>query len=254
MCSSDLTQKNGFIDEKFLEDESKMVWKEFSQEDAACWSGVGYIFGKKLAKKLGVTVGLIGCNWGGTSASTWMGETRMWKDTDMRIYLEEYYKKNEGISAEEQKAAYEKYIEEIDIWNANVAKCYEENPAYEWSEILERCGECQWPGPINMYNPYRPAGLYETMVKRIAPYSMRGFLYYQGESDDHRPSIYAKMLRGVIEEWRALWEEDTMPFLFVQLPMHKYMKLDLKLLAFLLIHLYIMRIIFRFFPSIYNPS
>ena len=60
------TQKRGNLDEMFYEDENNTAWSQASKDNSRAWSAVGFFFGRKLAKDLGVTVGLIGCNWGGT--------------------------------------------------------------------------------------------------------------------------------------------------------------------------------------------
>lgn len=216
------TQKNGYMDETFFANERMMVWKEFSEEAAACWSGVGYLFGKRLAEHLGVTVGLIGCNWGGTSASAWMSKDSILAEDALKIYWEEYEAKVRGRSIEEQEQEYRAYEEYRDAWNVRCGQCYAENPNIEWDEVLRICGDSRWPGPINCCNPYRPAGLYDTMVRRVAPYSMRGFLFYQGESDDHRPDTYERLLKRMVGDWRREWYEEDMPFLMVQLPTHQY--------------------------------
>lgn len=91
-----------------------------------------------------------------------------------------------------------------------------------WDKVQEILGPCQWPGPKSCMNPFRPSGLYNTILKRLVPYTLRGFLYYQGESDDHKPGMYQKLLTRLIKQWRADWEDQTLPFLFVQLPMHRY--------------------------------
>lgn len=73
-------------------------------------------------------------------------------------------------------------------------KCDEQialNPGIEWEELLKICGEWKWPG----------------------------FLYYQGEGDDYKPGMYQKLLTRLIYQWREDWEEPTLPFLIVQLPM-----------------------------------
>ena len=65
-----------------------------------------------------------------------------------------------------------------------------------------------------------PGCLYEHMLKTVAPFGIRGFLWYQGESDDDVPGLnvlYKDMLTGLIGDWRKLWGEE-LPFLFVQLP------------------------------------
>ncbi len=216
------TQKNGFIDEAFLRNEEMMVWKRFDSESARCWSAVGYLFGKRLSEALGVTVGLIGCNWGGTSASAWMSKEYLASDKDTNTYLEDYYKLIAGKSREEQIKEYDDYIAFEAEWNEKCAKCYEENPSISWDEVQEKIGVCEWPGPMGCKNPFRPCGLYETMLNRVTPYSIKGWLYYQGESDDHKPAYYYKMMDLLIKQWRHDWNDEEMPFLFVQLPGHQY--------------------------------
>lgn len=216
------TQKIAYMDERFYEMEDKTGWNEFSEEAAQNWSAVGYIYGKKLAKELGVTIGIIGCNWGGTSASCWMDEESLSEDKDLNTYLEEYNKAIEGKTEEEQIREYREYEAFAEVWNAKCNKLYEEQPGIEWDEVQEIIGQCPWPGPKNCMNPFRPAGLYHCMVQRIMPYTLRGFIYYQGESDDHKPQMYQKLLARLIRQWREDWEDQTLPFLLVQLPMHRY--------------------------------
>lgn len=216
------TQKKGYLDEDFYATEKLMCWKEFNEQDAACWSGVGYLFAKELAAKLGVTVGLIGCNWGGTSASAWTSKDSLLSDRDVSVYWTDFEEKNRGVSMEEQIAAYLAYEKFHEEWTQKQVALYQENPSIGWDEVQEILGPCQWPGPMNGRNPFRPAGLYETMVLRVAPYTMRGVLFYQGESDDHRPKLYRRLFTIMMEEWRRVFMEKELPFLFVQLPMHRY--------------------------------
>lgn len=216
------TQKKGFLDDDFFRTEKMMCWKEFSEQDAACWSGVGYLFGKELSEKLGVTVGLIGCNWGGTSASHWMSKESLLSDRDIAVYWEEFEERIQGKSVEEQIAEYKAYEEYQKQWEEKQVKAYETNPNLSWTELQEQIGPCRWPGPLNARNPLRPAGLYECMLLRVAPYTLRGVIFYQGESDDHRPRTYAALFGRMIAQWRKVFLEPVLPFLFVQLPMHRY--------------------------------
>jgi len=216
------TQKNAYKDEYFYEAERNSSWSTFDRERAKCWSAVGYFFAKRLAAELGVPIGVIGCNWGGTSASCWMDKDTLLRDAELRSYVEDYEAAIAGKSEKEQieeYRAYEKYDAE---WNARASLCYAEDPAMSWDEVIRRCGENKWPGPMGCINPFRPAGLYECMLQRVMPYTLRGFLYYQGESDDHKPKMYERLLRELIIKWREDWEDINLPFLMVQLPMHRY--------------------------------
>jgi sialate O-acetylesterase len=70
----------------------------------------------------------------------------------------------------------------------------------------------------------RIGGLYDPMVKPLAPYGLRGFLWYQGESnlmaDDGL--IYTAKMRALIDGWRAAWRIPDAPFYYVQLAPHLY--------------------------------
>jgi len=57
------------------------------------------------------------------------------------------------------------------------------------------------------------------MVKRIAPYTITAFLYYQGETDADHPQFYRELLTALISFWRELFRDHSLPFLMVQLPM-----------------------------------
>ena len=62
---------------------------------------MGYFFAKELAEKLGVVVGVIGCNWGGTSASYWMSRESLEADRDTNEYLIDVDKISKGKTEEE---------------------------------------------------------------------------------------------------------------------------------------------------------
>ena len=216
------TPKMATMDEEFYRAEEASYWNEFDSESARAWSAVGYIFAKKLSEELGVTVGIIGCNWGGTSASCWISKKALREDAELISYLDEYEKAIEGKSVEEQILEYKEYLEYQNRFDKMSSELYKKDPDISWNKVQEICGENRYPGPINCVNPMRPSGLYECMLRRIMPYTLKGFIYYQGESDDHKPLMYQKLLTRLIRQWREDWEDQTLPFLNVQLPMHRY--------------------------------
>ena len=60
--------------------------------------------------------------------------------------------------------------------------------------------------PIGPKHFCRPGGLYESMVKAVAPYGIRGVIWYQGESDgDTHPETYETLFPALIADWRRLW-------------------------------------------------
>lgn len=63
-----------------------------------------------------------------------------------------------------------------------------------------------------------PTGLYNTMAAPAINYRIKGFLWYQGETNSSRPKEYAKLLPALIADWRSKWGQGDLPFLYAQLP------------------------------------
>jgi sialate O-acetylesterase len=71
--------------------------------------------------------------------------------------------------------------------------------------------------PLDPSSPRIPASLYNAMIAPLAPYTINGFIWYQGESDAAIPTIYAQLFPLLIASWRAAWGDNRLPFYFVQL-------------------------------------
>ena len=70
--------------------------------------------------------------------------------------------------------------------------------------------------PINAQN--QPTALYNAMVAPAINYTIKGFLWYQGEANAGRAEEYAKLQPAQIIDWRNKWDQGELPFLYVQLP------------------------------------
>ncbi|GAB4022918.1 sialate O-acetylesterase [Spirosoma migulaei] len=71
-------------------------------------------------------------------------------------------------------------------------------------------------GGINAQN--QPTALYNAMVAPEINYAIKGFCWYQGESNADKPQEYQTLLPALINDWRRLWKQESLPFLYVQLP------------------------------------
>lgn len=77
-----------------------------------------------------------------------------------------------------------------------------------------QCG----PAPEMDFLNRKPTGLYNAMVAPCLSYTVKGVLWYQGESNDRSPDTYEDLLRRLILNWRENWKQDTLPFVVAQLP------------------------------------
>ena len=80
--------------------------------------------------------------------------------------------------------------------------------------IGAKCDPC----PASTFFPGKPLGLYNAMLYPIVNYTLKGMVWYQGESNADRAYEYKTALSLLIGEWRKLWGLGELPFLFVQLP------------------------------------
>lgn len=63
----------------------------------------------------------------------------------------------------------------------------------------------------------QPTSLYNAMVAPLTNFKIKGFLWYQGESNLSHPGSYREYLPALISDWRQQFNAPDKPFLFVQL-------------------------------------
>lgn len=69
-------------------------------------------------------------------------------------------------------------------------------------------------------DPNMPTVLYNAMIKPLAPFAIKGAIWYQGESNAERAYRYRDLMQSMILDWRALWGYDF-PFYITQITGYK---------------------------------
>ncbi|MDR2556939.1 MAG: sialate O-acetylesterase, partial [Bacteroidales bacterium] len=64
---------------------------------------------------------------------------------------------------------------------------------------------------------WKPACLYNAMLAPLLNYTVKGVIWYQGESNTARANDYKKEFTTLINDWRSKWNQGDFPFLYVQL-------------------------------------
>ncbi len=74
------------------------------------------------------------------------------------------------------------------------------------------------------FNSTIGASLYHSMVEPLVPYALRGFIWYQGESNlmNIESAIYTDKMRALIGGWRTAWDRTDAPFYYVQIAPYRY--------------------------------
>jgi sialate O-acetylesterase len=93
-------------------------------------------------------------------------------------------------------------------------------PAGTWRYRVEWSVERHSPRPQPPALPEPRAQLsqlYNGMVHAFTRLPIRGFLWYQGESNAFRAAHYQKSFPLMIQAWRKAWRKADLPFYFVQL-------------------------------------
>lgn len=203
-------------------EETPSRWQVVGPDTAAELSAVAYYAARELAGALDVHVGILECFWGGTYAHCWLPRDLLASFPEGRRRLE-WYDARVGDKTdarfEAECAAYQK---EVDAWNERIAARRAADPDVSWTVLNRECGLYPWPPPAGRTGYQRPGNLYESMLRRVCPYALRGFWYYQGEQDEEWPADYETELTCLVRRWRADWQDEDghLPFLLVQLPMY----------------------------------
>ncbi|MDR0419304.1 MAG: sialate O-acetylesterase, partial [Prevotellaceae bacterium] len=182
---------------------NSLKWKNATGDDVGEMSAVAYYFAKELQGNLGVPVGIVCCYKGGTAAEVWMSKESLEKNADFKPILIRYDSILSSYGENGYQEAYDVYTKELREYR-NAVKA---NDA-----TAKRPTE-----PMGSYSYKRPVGLYESMLKKIIPYTFRGTIWYQGEANASRAEQYQKLFPALIKLWRDDFKNPKMPFLFVQL-------------------------------------
>ena len=62
-----------------------------------------------------------------------------------------------------------------------------------------------------------PTALYNAMIHPLIPYTIKGALWYQGESNRNEPEKYTELFPAMVIDWRARWGIGDFPFYYVQI-------------------------------------
>ena len=160
-------------------------WTSSNVETLKNFSAIAYSFAYNIQKEINVPVGII-CNAiGGSPIQSWVSRESM-----------------------EQKH------ETIDVLNDTHL-----NPMVDtWvaERILLNMKDLD-KHKIRARHPYQPTFLFDAGILPIKKYTIKGVIWYQGESNTEHVQLYSKLFKMLVKDWRYHFSNESLPFYYVQL-------------------------------------
>lgn len=155
-------------------------WQLLSSENAKELSAVAYFFAKTISFSENVPVGLI-CNAvGGSNLESWIDRKTL-----------EFH-----------------FPEILKNWTEN-------DFIMDWARkrALQNINQMD----KKTRHPYEPTYLFESGILPLKKYPIAGVLWYQGESNAHNIETFERLFPLFVKSWRDYWDNQQLPFYFVQL-------------------------------------
>ncbi|MGA8529945.1 MAG: sialate O-acetylesterase [Acidobacteriaceae bacterium] len=174
------------------------TWTLCTPETATDFSAVAYFFGREIAAKENVPIGLIDSTWGGTPADSWVSLDTLGTHPE----LLPAFASRARFANLQANASARIATEKTETAAARAAG--QPLPHFDWHP-----DEVSWI----------PAALYNGMIAPFTPLTVRGFLWYQGETNSapDRAPYYFSLFSSLIGDWRMHFAQGNLPFLFVQI-------------------------------------
>ena len=174
------------------------TWTLCTPTTAKDFSAVAYFFGREIAAKEKVPVGLIDATWGGTPAEAWVSTEALASEPALAPVLLNWSNfANQQANLADTVAAEKREDAEALAAGTPIAK-------HPWH-----------PNP----DSWSPSQLFNGMIAPLTPFSIRGVIWYQGETNSalDRAPLYHRLFSTLIADWRSQWGQGDFPFFFAQI-------------------------------------
>ena len=177
------------------------------------FSAVGYFFGRELNAKLGVTIGLIESDWGGTRAESWTPPEGFAAVPALKQEYERVQTGDPRTPLHQQRL--QQTLDQYEQWLQAARQAMTARdivppvPAY----------------PEDLLAPHdlqQATALYNAMIHPVQNFALRGAIWYQGEANESEGMRYAERMKALVTGWRTVWNEGDFPFYFVQIAPFNY--------------------------------
>ena len=171
------------------------AWQPCTPAAARRFSAIAYYFGREIQTREQVPVGLIHCAVGGSPAEAWISRAALAREPQLAAMVHGNWLTNSALDDWCRQRARE-----------NLATARTNRPAPPGDDL----------GPSHAF---QPGFLWSAGPARLAPFALRGVLWYQGESnslEERRVRQHELLFPLLVREWRSAWNQ-PLPWLYCQL-------------------------------------
>jgi sialate O-acetylesterase len=171
-------------------------WRKCTPRSASKLSAVGYYFAKELDDAVDPPIGVINLAVGGSPAEAWIRRDALAAAAELSAMLKGDWLENDALDS---------WCRRRGVENLGDALAADQYLATDDS------------GPNH---PFKPGFLWDAGIAELAPFPIRGVLWYQGESnapERWRIPQHERLFRLLVDDWRQQWGRGDFPFLFCQL-------------------------------------
>ncbi|MEI8245286.1 MAG: sialate O-acetylesterase [Lentisphaerota bacterium] len=195
------------------QDNVNAAWKICSPETVPGFSAAAYFFGREIYKSLKIPVGLINSSWGGTRIEPWTPPAGFQSVPELKSISNELNLKNPASDAHRKMAG--EAIKKYEAWLEAAKKSVAVDQLLAAPPVFP-------PELLPYTSNQQPTVLYNAMVNPLAPFALRGAIWYQGESNRGEGMLYFNKMQALINGWRTIFNNNDLAFYFVQLAPYNY--------------------------------
>jgi len=181
--------------------DKKGYWMVCSPEVVKTFSGLGYIFGRRIHMASQVPVGLIDASRGGTTVESWISGSSLSASPENAEMLEYWDKRIKEYDPEENLKM------RIRNWERRTESRKERG--------LEPGPKPTEPEPSPAYDHNRPGACYNGMLSVFKGLTVKGIIFHHGYNNalsDSRPELYAVNFNLLIRDCRESFNDPNLPF------------------------------------------
>lgn len=186
-------------------------WTPANPETVKGFSAVAYFYGRQLSEELKVPVGMIHSSWGGSRIEPWLAEEGVAEVKELADWGKRRRASLPGFPEYDQP--FRQYLTALREWTTKAEL------AIDSEQLVPDAPKA--PALLNLGSGGE-TGTYQAMIHPVVPYGLRGFLWYQGESNYSEGMLYASKVQALIAGWRKQFANPDAPFYQVQLAPYNY--------------------------------